>query len=151
MANYHDCCVRECTDSDLIGVGLGDTEEGEERICISFEGEELEISERWKKINWTSLNYECAKALYENLQSLSYLLYPNRVYCLGGCGEKLEAGYTVCLTHWRMLPTNLQETLWKFQSLRIIHNEEIVSQVKKYLKEIGPDLSIHIGNNVKGT
>lgn len=69
MANYHDCCIVEVTDKDKVGMGIGKNSNGETRVCISLEGKEinLHLDPEWKKVNWISMNMECAKELHKLL------------------------------------------------------------------------------------
>lgn len=80
MANRHEISIRECIVPELIGVGTGETPEGELRVCISFEGKKInpDLNRDWQDINWTSLSIECAKELFETLKVMKHLWEPKK-------------------------------------------------------------------------
>ena len=75
MANYHEYAVREVTDPEAIGVGVGDAPDGSVRVCISLEGTPINpgLAPEWQGINWASLTPACARTLFEALEVTRHL------------------------------------------------------------------------------
>lgn len=75
--NYHECSIRECTDTNQVGLGYGDTPDGESRVCVSLGGPKINPSlpDGWEEIGWISMTEECAVHLYELLRDCRQ---PNR-------------------------------------------------------------------------
>lgn len=71
MANYYEVSVRDVTDASCVGLGFGDTPQGEPRICIALEGEPInpELDPAWHRLNWISMTEACAHDLYELLHT----------------------------------------------------------------------------------
>jgi len=77
MANYHEYCVRECTDPAEVGVSLGHVGHVDEetRICIALGGPRinLDLHPSCQDSNWISLTPACTKELYELLGTLKHV------------------------------------------------------------------------------
>lgn len=69
MANYHKYSIIEVTNKENIGLGFGENENGEKRICISLPGRKINshLDSKWNEVNWISMSIECIKQLHKNL------------------------------------------------------------------------------------
>lgn len=67
--NYYTCCILACDNVELIGVGTGETPEGEPRICVALEGAPIHphVDGAYRAANWIALTDECARELFHLL------------------------------------------------------------------------------------
>ena len=61
--NYCKISYKDVTEVECVGIGTGEIE-GQPRVCLGFEGKNINISEEEKTLGWISMTEECSKHLY---------------------------------------------------------------------------------------
>ena len=75
MANYCEYSVIDVTDTEDVGVGLGDMPDGTPRLCVALAGATINptLHESVRAANWIALTPECAAELYALLSQCAHL------------------------------------------------------------------------------